>query len=81
MPTAVRRLEPTGPTGPEVEWFIDKPEVGRRLNASQRTVEQWMREGLLPYYKIGNLVRFRWNEVEAHLRQNCRVVPGEATHP
>lgn len=78
MDPVVKPLGVTGPSGREVEWFIDKREVSRRLRASQRTVDQWMQEGVLPYYKIGNLVRFRWNEVEAHLRQSCRVVPAEA---
>ncbi len=81
MPTTVKRLETTGPNGPAVEWFIDKPEASRRLHASQRTVEQWMQEGLLPYYKIGNLVRFKWTEVEAHLNQRCRIAPGEPRKP
>ena len=59
--------------GKAVEQFIDKIEVARRLNKNQRTVDNWMKRGLLPYYKIGRTVTFRWSEVEAYLAQTCRV--------
>jgi excisionase family DNA binding protein len=56
-----------------VEGFIDKVEVAKRLKKKLRTVDNWMRRGLLPYYKIGRSVSFKWSEVEAHLGQTCRV--------
>jgi excisionase family DNA binding protein len=43
-----------------------------------RTVDDWMKRGLLPYYKVGHAVRFKWSEVEAHLAQTCRVVKAGA---
>jgi len=55
------------------EPFIGKPEVARRLNKTIRTVDNWMSRGLLPYYKIGRSVEFKWSDVETHLRQTCRV--------
>jgi len=60
--------DPAGPEG-----FINKPEVARRLNKTLRTVDNWMQRGLLPYFKIGRSVTFKWSDVEAHLAQNCRV--------
>jgi excisionase family DNA binding protein len=56
-----------------VEGFIDKVEVAKRLQKKLRTVDNWMQRGLLPYYKIGRSVSFKWSEVEAHLGQTCRV--------
>ena len=53
--------------------FIGKPEVARRLNKTIRTVDNWMKRGLLPYYKIGRSVAFKWSDVETHLIANCRV--------
>ena len=38
-----------------------------------RTIDDWMKRGLLPYYKVGRSVRFKWSEVEAHLAADCRV--------
>jgi excisionase family DNA binding protein len=55
------------------EPFINKPEVARRLAKRVRTIDNWMQQGLLPYYKIGRSVAFKWSEVEAQLRQVCRV--------
>jgi len=55
------------------EGFIGKAEVARRLNKTIRTVDNWMNSGILPYYKIGRSVEFKWSDVESHLRQTCRV--------
>jgi excisionase family DNA binding protein len=63
--TAAQAAQPEG--------FIEKPEVARRLNKTIRTVDNWMTRGILPYYKMGRSVSFRWSEVEAHLAQTCRV--------
>lgn len=55
------------------EGFIGKPEVAKRLNKTLRTVDNWMQRGLIPYFKIGRSVSFKWSDVEAHLAQTCRV--------
>ena len=66
------------PLSSTAEPFIEKPEVGKRLGMRPRTIDDWMKRGLLPYYKVGRSVRFKWSEVEAHLAANCRVVPPAA---
>ena len=58
---------------PAVEPFIKKPEVAKRLNKTLRTVTNWMHRGILPYYKIGRSVVFKWSDVESHLAQSCRI--------
>ncbi len=58
---------------PEPEPFVNKAEVGQRLGMRPRTIDEWMTRGLLPYYKLGRSVRFKWSEVERHLGQTCRV--------
>ena len=55
------------------EKYITKRDVARRLSKTVRTVDHWMRRGLLPYYKIGRTVSFKWSEVERHLGETCRV--------
>ena len=62
-----------GVSGQPFEPYIDKGEVGRRTQMRPRTINDWMKRGLLPYYKVGRSVRFKWSEVEAHLAANCRV--------
>jgi len=59
--------------GGHPEGFIGKAEVARRLNKTLRTVDNWMQQGILPYYKIGRSVEFKWSEIEVHLAQTCRV--------
>ena len=58
-----------------VESYIDKHEVARRLGSATRTVDSMMRRGLIPYYKLGYRVAFRWSEIQSHLVATCRVCP------
>ena len=69
--TAVRRPADTVPnTGDEP--FISKPETARRLGVCCRTLTRWMRRGVVPFYKPGRDIKFRWSEVQARLAQvNC----------
>ena len=60
-------------TTAKVDEYISKKEVARRLGQDERTVNNWMRSGLLPYFKIGRTVRFKWSEVESFFDQHCRV--------
>jgi len=62
--------------GVAVEEFIDKREVARRLKKKVRTIDNWMKRGILPYYKIGRSVSFKWSEIEATLIRTCRVCRG-----
>ena len=62
------------PAPAAAEPYITKNETARRLGKTLRTVDNWMRRGLLPYYKIGRTVVFKWSDVEASLAQSCRVV-------
>jgi hypothetical protein len=43
--------------------LLNKPELATRLRRSPRTVDLWMRQGKLPYLKIGKTVLFRWPDV------------------
>ena len=36
-----------------------------------RTVELWMKAGLIPYMKIGKLVRFNLDEVQKTMAEKC----------
>jgi len=59
--------------GTEPEPFIKKAEVARRLQKTVRTVDNLMKRGILPYYKIGRSVTFKWSEIASQLAQTCRV--------
>ena len=57
----------------QFEEFINKKELARRIKRSPRTIGAWMRNGTLPYYKVGAAVLFKYSEVEEHIRKTSRV--------
>lgn len=59
--------------GVEPEEFINKAEVARRLRKKLRTIDNWMKRGILPYYKMGRSVSFKWSDVQTHLQSHYRV--------
>jgi len=61
------------PADMAVEPYIDKHEVARRMSSTTRTVDSMMRRCLIPYYKLGYRVAFRWSEIQSHLVETCRV--------
>ena len=46
---------------------LTKRELAARFRVSNRTIDNWMTRGYLPYLKIGKAVRFRWSEVDRQL--------------
>jgi excisionase family DNA binding protein len=64
---------PAGFVGGGGEPFVTKEEVAKGMRKSVRAVEAWMREGCIPFYRLGQAVRFRWSEVQAHFAARHRV--------
>ena len=58
---------------PVCEPYIDKYELARRLGRTVRSVDTYMAKGMLPFYKLGRTVAFKWTEVDAHFRAHFRV--------
>ena len=46
---------------------VGKSTIARLNCVSTRTIENWMKKGLIPYTKIGGLVRFNVAHVDAAL--------------
>jgi hypothetical protein len=55
------------------EGFITQREVARRFNKSIRTIQNWMRLGMIPYIKCGRSALFQWRDIQHHLQANYRV--------
>jgi len=53
--------------------IVTKPGIAREFDVTTRTIEVWMKEGRIPYYRIGRTVRFNLAQVVAHLDANSRV--------
>lgn len=43
------------------------------LQISRRTLNKWMAEDALPHHRVGQVLRFDQDEVDAWLRNRCSV--------
>ena len=50
------------------EQLLDKRGIANFLGVSVRTIDQWMADRRLSYFKIGRTVRFRVADVLEHLK-------------
>lgn len=53
--------------------MLTKKELAARLKVTVRSIENWQREGYLPFLKISSVVLFHWPEVLEHLKANFKV--------
>ena len=51
--------------------LLSKKELAKKLGVSTKTVERKINEGLIPYYKIGSVIRFDENSINV-LLEHCR---------
>lgn len=60
---------------PKMEKTIGKKELSEQLGMCVRSIDRAMKEGGLPYYKIGSAVKFRVSEVEKWMKER-KVING-----
>ena len=53
--------------------FLKKHQVADWLQVTTRTIDDYMKRGILPFYKLGRTVRFHQEDVETVLRRTCLV--------
>lgn len=53
--------------------LLDKPQLGELLHVSVKTLDKWVCDREIPFVKVGRLVRFRPEEIDAWLDE--RRVP------
>lgn len=53
----------------------DKRQTADRLNVSQRTIDNRIKAGTIPYLKIGKLIRFLPSDIERFVESH-RIVVG-----
>lgn len=65
--------------------LLTKSEVAAYAQCTTRCIDNWMRRGYLPYFKIGRTVRFKVADVDAYLNNHFRVArrsrPAEGPYP
>jgi len=47
--------------------LLDKQETAERLNISQRTLDNRIKSGAIPFVKLGKLVRFVPSDIEKYI--------------
>ncbi len=57
---------------PESE-YLTKIEVAQLFQLSTRTIDSWITQGRLPYYRIGRTIRFRRSDIREYLDRHYRV--------
>ncbi len=60
-------------------YYLNKAQVAKLLGVTVRTVDSYMKRGLLVYLKLGRTVRFKREDVEEHLDKSCRIAARGAT--
>lgn len=55
------------------EPLLKKPQVAVYFGVTTRTIELWMRDGLIPYFKIGRNIRFRKADILEQLRDKNKI--------
>ena len=59
--------------GKEQAGYLLKTEVALRLRKTTKTIERWMRQGMIPYIKIGKgkraTVLFNWDAIQSSLEE------------
>ena len=53
-----------------MEELLSPKELSRLLKVSKPWPYIMVKRGLLPCYKMGKVVRFRWADIEAYLKQS-----------
>ena len=62
---------------PQEEGFMKKADLAKRLGLKSRSIDNWMKAGIIPYMKIGkHAVRFYWPEVKKSLLK-LQIIKGE----
>ena len=65
----MRRIENLQLDATDTFRLYTKSELAKRCQVSTRSIDNWMREGKVPFLKIGRSVRFSPKRVEEFLQQ------------
>ena len=55
------------------EKLLKKQDLADFFQITDRTVDDWMKNGIIPYFKIGRSVRFRRRDVLQHLQRHHQI--------
>lgn len=58
---------------PTSDTLKTKREAAHYLHIGPRTLDDWMKRKMVPFFKIGKVVRFRVSDLDATLEKKFRV--------
>lgn len=61
---AARLQPPTTVQVASYDPWLTRPQLAAHLQVSLRTIENWRRQGYLPHYKAGRLVRYKLSDIQ-----------------
>ena len=50
--------------------LLDISQLSEIINIKKKTIYDWTHKGLIPYIKVGRLLRFDLNDIERWLKSN-----------
>jgi excisionase family DNA binding protein len=53
--------------------FVTKAQLSEAIATSPRTINDWMSRGIIPFIRIGNIVRFDLAKVKAAMEKRFEV--------
>jgi phage terminase Nu1 subunit (DNA packaging protein) len=57
---------------PEVK-LLDRLQMAQAANVSCRTLDTWRSQGIIPFFKVGKIIRFDLDSVMSALRERYEV--------
>ena len=74
------KAEPSPTWTTSAEELLTRRELAARCQVDVRTVERWQADGVVPFIKVREVVRFHWPTTIAHLLAHFTVLhDGEET--
>jgi len=58
--------------------MIGIKEAKRRLNISDSTIRRWIKDGVIPHYKLGGRLKFKEEDIDAYIAANLVKTKSEA---
>jgi excisionase family DNA binding protein len=70
----MKQIEETQGVPSARDGFVTKQQIAEHFGRTGRTIEIWMRNGILPFFKVGRSVFFRMDDVERHFERHFHCV-------
>ena len=54
--------------------LIDISQLSEMINVKKKTIYDWLHKGMIPYFKLGQLIRLNPDDIEKNISQNTKVI-------